>query len=251
MCKCAYCNWYVARQTIEVFERQVSIAQQKELSRHIANLFMYMFIAKLHVQKHLLIFGFHFWCVSLFYRQFATRLVLPDTLADDGALVGDPGVEDGQPVDALVQRLDLDPVVLLHSLSGNHPLCSAVLIGVRHLAFKGYFFLDIALLILERLEELVDWSHPQGHLGLVAVCLALKQSCSFARNIINDEHPLTAVFNLLDLIVPIGVALEDLNSLVVPVDVAIFIVHLAGDGAGAVLNLAETLQLAREVARSV
>jgi len=205
----------------------------------------------LHFLLNLLVFGFHFWRFGLFYRQFRTRFVLPDTLADDRALVGDPGVEDGQPVHALVQRLDLDPVVLLHRLPGNHPLCSAVLVGVGHLAFKCDFFLDVTFLILQRLEELVDGSHPQGHLCLVAVRLALKQSCSFARNIIDDKHPLAAVFKLLDLVKPVGVALEDLNALVVPVDVAFFVVHLAGDSAGAMLNLAETLQLAGEVARSV
>ena len=205
----------------------------------------------LHVQKHLLIRSFHFRCVSLFYRKFGTCLILAYTLADDGALIRHPGVQDGQLVDTLVQGLDLDPVVLLHHLAGNHPLSSTVLISVRHLAFKGYFFLDVAFLILQRFEEFVNGSHPQGHLCLVAVGLALKQSCSLARNIVDDKHPLATVLHLLDLIVPVRVALEDLDSLVVPVDVALFVVDLAGDGASPVLDLTETLQLAREVAWSV
>ena len=188
---------------------------------------------------------------NLVHHQLCLGLVLADTLAGDGARVGETGVEDNQPVDALLESLDLDPVVLNDKLAVDQPLSATVGVNIGHLALHRHLLLLCARLVLKRLQELVDRCHPQRHLGLIAVGLALEEAGGLAGNVGDDQAALAAVADLLDFVLPVGVALDDLNLVVEPGDVAVLVVDLAVDGADAVLNLAEALQLAGEVAGSV
>ena len=184
--------------------------------------------------------------LGLVDQQLCLGLVLADTGAADVARVLDPGPQDDQSVDALVQLLDLDPVVLLDNISGNPPL--GVSLVVHHLTLECDLLLLRAGLVLQWLEELVDWRHPQLHLGLVTVGLALKQTLGLAGNVLDDQHPLSALVNHLDLVKPVGVSLDDLDALKVPGDVGLLNVDLAVDLDGPVLHLPEALQLTGEVA---
>ena len=148
---------------------------------------------------------------------------------------------------ALIQLLDLDPVVLADHVSGNPPLGVALL--VQHLTLKGHLLLLAAGLVLERLEELVDRGDSELHLGLVTVGLTLEQTLGLAGDILDDEEPLPAILLLADLVKPVRVSLEDLNAIEVPVDDGLFDVDLAVDLDSPVLDIPEALELSREVAR--
>ena len=190
----------------------------------------------------------HLWRVWFIHHQLGARLVLADTLADDCANIRHPGVHNDQLVVALVVLLDLKAVVLNHQNVVNQPLGTAVLIKIRHLALKDGLSLLSTGDISERLQELIDWSHPKGHMGFIAVGLAVERSRSLARHVADDEAPLSAILHLLAVVEPVRVALDHLDFIVVPSDVALLVIDLAVDGAGAVLDLAETLQLPGEVA---
>lgn len=148
---------------------------------------------------------------------------------------------------ALVQLLDLDPVVLADHVAGHSPLGVALL--VQHLTLEGHLLLLAAGLVLQRLEELVDRGDPELHLGLVAVGLTLEQTLGLAGNILDDEEPLPAILLLADLVKPIGVTLEDLDAIKVPVDDGFLDVDLAVNLDRPVLDVTEALQLSCEVAR--
>jgi len=76
--------------------------------------------------------------------------VLADTGAADVAGVGEPSVQDDELVDALVELLDLDAVVLGEDLSGHLPLGGGLL--VAHLALKDDLVLLLAGLALQLLQ---------------------------------------------------------------------------------------------------
>ena len=184
--------------------------------------------------------------LGLVDQQLGRGLVLTHAGTTDVSGVLDPGSQDDQSVDALVQLLDLDPVVLLHDVPGNLPL--GVRLIVTHLTLEGDLLLLSAGLVLQRLQELVDGRHPELHLGLVTVGLALEQALRLAGNVLDDQHSLPALVDHLDLVEPVGVALDDLDALEVPGDVRLLDVDLAVDLDGPVLDLAETLELPGEVA---
>ena len=184
--------------------------------------------------------------LGLVDQQLGLGLVLADTGAADVARVLDPGPQDDQSVDALVQLLDLDPVVLLHDVPSDLPL--GVRLVVSHLTLEGDLLLLSAGLVLQRLQELVDWRHPELHLSLVTVGFTLEQALSLPGNVLDDQHSLPALVDHLDLVEPVGVALDDLDALEVPGDVRLLNVDLTVDLDGAVLDLAETLELPGEVA---
>ena len=194
-----------------------------------------------------MILGLHLGRRGLVHDQLRLGLVLADAGAADVAGVGDARAEHDHAVHALVQLLDLDPVVLGHHVPGDAPLRVALL--VQHLALEGDLLLLPAGLVLQRLEELVDRGHAQLHLGLVAVGLALEQPLGLPGHILDDEIALPAVLLLPDLVEPVGVALQDLNALEVPVDDGLLDVDLAVDLDGPVLDVTEALQLSCEVAR--
>ena len=192
-----------------------------------------------------LVLGLHHH-LGLVDQQLSLGLVLTHAGTAHVASVLDPGPQDDQSVDALVQFLDLDPVVLLHDVPSDLPL--GVGLVVSHLTLEGDLLLLGAGLVLQRLQELVDRRHPELHLSLVTVGFTLKQALSLPGNILDDQHSLPALVDHLDLVEPVWVTLDDLDALEVPGDVGLLNVDLTVDLDGAVLDLAETLELPGEVA---
>jgi hypothetical protein len=78
--------------------------------------------------------------------------VLADTGAADVTGVGEPSVQDDELVDALVELLDLDAVVLGEDLAGHLPLGNRLL--VAHLALEDDLVLLLAGLALQLLQAL-------------------------------------------------------------------------------------------------
>ena len=185
--------------------------------------------------------------LGLVDHKLGRGLILADAGAAHVSSVGDPGPEDDQPVHALVQLLDLDPVVLADHVAGHSPLGVALL--VQHLTLEGHLLLLAAGLVLQGLEELVHRSNSQLHLGLVTVGLTLEQTLGLAGDILDDKEPLPAVLFLADLVEPVWVTLEDLNAIEVPIDDGFLDIDLAVNLDSPVLDITEALELSCEVAR--
>jgi len=114
-----------------------------------------------------LVAGLHLWRLSLVDHQLGRGRVLTHAGAAHITGVGEPRVQDDELVNALVEPLDLDAVILGDDLAGDAPLGQCLV--VAHLALEDDLLLLLAGLALQLLEELVLRDNPEDALRLVLV----------------------------------------------------------------------------------
>ena len=85
-------------------------------------------------------------------------------------------------------------------------------------------------------------------MGFITVGLTFEQSLGFPWDILDDKIAFTAIFLLSDLVKPVRITLDNLNTLKVPIDSSFLNVNLTVNLDGSVLDVTEALELSGEVA---
>ena len=97
------------------------------------------------------------------------------------------------------------------------------------------------MIVFLRLEELIDRSHSESHLGLITVGFAFKDALSLSWDIIDDQVSLSTILALLDLVKPVRIAFEDFNSIKEPINSCFLNINLAVNLDSSVFNVSEAL----------